>query len=175
MPAHGLTVWPGLQLSMRYSHSWGTFHAMVFRRHSLGLRWSCADCDIWSHRRTCAQSGSTACTFAKAAVYSVDDWTSNPGGSHHCWGESPQVHESLDQQQSTDAPLQGHGLRRCQWDPLCTLSAGRQISSRIACPYDRGQTQWVRPMAVLDDSARPTGSRPHSTLLPASRFETLFY
>ena len=99
------TVWPGIQLYLCYPDPWRAFHAMVFRRNSLSLRWSCTNCNFWSYRRTSAQSRPIARTSGKAAIYSLDDWPSDPGGSYNCGGKSSQIYEPLDEQQPTDASL----------------------------------------------------------------------
>ena len=138
------------------------------------MRWSCPDCNIWSHKRTSTYARPAATFARETTVHLMDDWSSNPSPGDYCWCKVAQALQSIHKQQSSDAAHPWHVLRLHQRHPLRPFPTRGQICSRAACSHNSGPAKSIQSMAILDDPARPRRSCPLSTLLPPSWLETLF-
>ena len=167
-------VWLGLQFDMLVFDTRGTFHTVVSRRDDPSLRWSDPDCHLWSHWRTCPQSRPAPYASRPTTVHRMDDRDSDSRCSHHRRRQSSQIPQSMEHQQPSHAPVQGHGLRSSERHTLCPLAPCGQVGCGTPGPHNRRPAQRVQPVPILAHSPRTDRTRPLSALLPSPRPQIMF-
>ena len=118
---------PRLQLNMRLPHPRGALHTLVVRGYCPCMHRRCTDRHLRGHWRASTQSQPAAELIAKTSIHHMDGLYRYCRHCHHCIGQAQQAPETMGETSSSDALLQGNGLRCREWYTLCPYPTSRQV------------------------------------------------